>query len=212
MIHYRGIEIRKENGFYVTKGVKGSINKELKFLINQRDSGEYVKAIEYIIEYILESNPVIKSDQTIAYFSWVLKFIDTHDDCFSLWEAEATGNGYQEGIDYAIKVVREQNDECIKYGVSPIFPAFSQNIVVSKGVYEGLAIEAVRYQSPNHMTGWWLTTDLYDDNVDSLMNVHYYHVAFKRPDILKYFALPYGYRFLVNNKEGDVWFDADVLD
>jgi len=108
--------------------------------------------------------------------------------------------------------VNEQESACNKYGVSPTFPTFNQNIVISKGVYEGLGIEAVRYPSPNHMSGWWLTTELYDNNVDSLMNVHYYHVAFKRPDILRYLALPNGYRFYINNEENEIWFDKKALE
>lgn len=32
--------------------------------------------------------------------------------------------------------------------------------------------------------------------------VHFYHVAFTRPDILKYLAIPFGYRFLM--KEGNI--------
>ena len=84
-------------------------------------------------------------------------------------------------------------------------------IVISKGVYEGLAIDAVRYPSPEHMSGWWLTTDLYDDNVESLMAVHYHHVAFKRPELIKYIALPYGYRFNTSGEEHDVWFDENAI-
>jgi hypothetical protein len=29
--------------------------------------------------------------------------------------------------------------------------------------------------------------------------VHFYHVAFARPDILKYLAIPFGYRFVMKN-------------
>lgn len=99
---------------------------------------------------------------------------------------------------------------CSKFNVSPVFPQFSQNIVISKGVYEGLGVDAVRYSSPEHMTGWWLITDLYDDNIDSLMNVHNFHVAFNRP--LKYLALPYGFRFYITNSEEDIWFDENTID
>jgi len=62
------------------------------------------------------------------------------------------------------------------------------------------------------MTGWWLTTELYDDNVDSLMIVHYYHVAFNRPELLKYFALPFGFRFYISKDEEEIWFDENAVD
>ncbi|WP_449386654.1 immunity protein Imm33 domain-containing protein [Chryseobacterium sediminis] len=34
---------------------------------------------------------------------------------------------------------------------------------------------------------------------ESLKMVHFYHVAFARPDILKYLVIPFGYRFLMEN-------------
>jgi hypothetical protein len=38
--------------------------------------------------------------------------------------------------------------------------------------------------------------------IKSLKMVHFYHVAFARPDILKYLAISFGYRFIM--KEGNV--------
>ncbi|CAI8878734.1 hypothetical protein EMIT036CA2_40338 [Chryseobacterium sp. IT-36CA2] len=32
--------------------------------------------------------------------------------------------------------------------------------------------------------------------------VHFFHIAFARPDILKYLAIPFGYRFRM--KEGNI--------
>lgn len=41
------------------------------------------------------------------------------------------------------------------------------------------------------------------------MTVHYYHVAFKRPDILKYLAIPFGYRFLMENGTVEIMKDEN---
>ncbi|NOU68792.1 hypothetical protein GC096_32740 [Paenibacillus sp. LMG 31461] len=96
-------------------------------------------------------------------------------------------------------------------GRTPWYPLFSQKIAISQGVYEGgYAVNAVRYPSEEYMTSWYLTTDLYDGNVQSLMVVHYYHVAFNRPDLLKYLALPFGFRFYVSATEIEVWYDDNV--
>lgn len=62
------------------------------------------------------------------------------------------------------------------------------------------------------MTGWWLTTELYDDNTESLMVVHLYHLAFKRPEIMKFLALPNGFRFYKEPTDYKVWFDPDALE
>jgi hypothetical protein len=45
------------------------------------------------------------------------------------------------------------------------------------------------------------------DDIKSLKLVHFYHVAFARPDILKYLAIPFGYRFLM--QENDITISKD---
>ncbi|WP_420850853.1 immunity protein Imm33 domain-containing protein [Paenibacillus aceris] len=47
--------------------------------------------------------------------------------------------------------------------------------------------------------------------MESLMTVHYHHVAFIRPELIKYFALPYGYRCNITGTEQDVWFDENAI-
>ena len=71
---------------------------------------------------------------------------------------------------------------------------------------EGQPTEGVRYPSPEHMSGWWLTTDLYDGDVRSLRVEHLYHVTAARPDLLPFLALPFGYRFALGGQQR-IWFD-----
>ena len=100
---------------------------------------------------------------------------------------------------------------CENYG-SPHLPCESnQLVVVCNGVLKGKTqIEGVRYPSPIHMTGWWLTTDDYDGNVDSLKNIHYKHIVKQLPQIAIYLGLPYGYRFLLGGDKEHVWFDENI--
>ncbi len=82
-------------------------------------------------------------------------------------------------------------------------------MIVSDGVMEGDAVQGIRYPSPPHMSGWWITTDRYNGQIESLRNEHLYHVTAVRPDLARYVALPFGYRFDLATHE-DVWFDANV--
>lgn len=204
------IRINQISDYLCTDGLKSVIGHEFKLKIQDEKIEDYTRVLNYLIDYSIDKNPEIKSGQTISYHSWLLKCVSTSELFYNLWEAKGEGEDFIEGADYAIRVILEQEEMCKKFNASPIFPTFSQKIVISKGVYEGLTIEAVRYPSPDHMTGWWLTTDLYDGNVKSLMTVHYFHVAFKRPDLIKYLALPHGFRFFAG-KEDDVWLDQKVL-
>ena len=45
------------------------------------------------------------------------------------------------------------------------------------------------------MSGWWLITEKYDGNIESLKHEHTYHVTAARPDLASFLALPYGFRF-----------------
>ncbi|RJG26979.1 hypothetical protein [Paenibacillus thiaminolyticus] len=208
---YREIQVLTDSSYLFTNNLLPVIGYEIKVL-DQENSQECLNFLKYFIDYCLDYKLRITPEQTIAYHSWLVQLCHSSDSLLSVWEAKSDGDGFKEGISYASKVIKEQVKMCNKFDVSPGFPQFSQNIVISKGVYEGLGIDAVRYASPEHMTGWWLTTDLYDDNVDSLMNVHYFHVAFNRPDLLKYLALPNGFRFYITDSEEDIWFDEDALD
>ena len=87
---------------------------------------------------------------------------------------------------------------CSHYEAKPDFVLASQMVVISKGIYEGVVpVEGVRYASPKHMSGWWLTTDEYDGDINSLNTVHFKHVVEHRPELAIYMALPVGYRFLL---------------
>ena len=87
----------------------------------------------------------------------------------------------------------------------------TQLVTISNGIYEGvIPVEGVRYPSPEHMSGWWLTTDEYDGNIDSLVTVHFQHIIEKRPELALYMGLPFGYRFNLGGEAEHVWFDREV--
>lgn len=96
----------------------------------------------------------------------------------------------------------EQYALCAKLGVECSVPLHDQLMVISDGVFEGDAVEGVRYPSPEHMSGWWITTDRYNGDTQTLKTVHAHHVAEHRPDLVKFLALPFGYRF--HEASGDV--------
>jgi hypothetical protein len=82
-------------------------------------------------------------------------------------------------------------------------------VVISDGVFDGDHVQGVRYPSPEHMSGWWITTDRYDGKVSSLKTIHAYHLTRERPDLAPFLALAVGYRFYSDN--GGVRFDPKVI-
>lgn len=109
--------------------------------------------------------------------------------------------------------IADTQKECCAFYDADFSPLDEEQLVViSDGVYEGEPVEGVRYQSPDHMSGWWVTTDKYNGDTDSLKTVHFSHIKEKRPDIAIYMALPFGYRFILGSSEDMVWFDEVVAE
>jgi hypothetical protein len=209
MIKYKNIIIKLDDIYYYTEGLASFIGKEIRLLKGHFDDSEYIEVIKYLIDYIIDHQPTLVDKQNIGYYSWLLQIHSNDSNYFDLYEVSEGGETLNEGCDLTISIIRSQSETCFQCELVPLFPNFNQQIVISKGVYEGKDIEGIRYDSPDHMSGWWLITDDYDDNIESLMTVHYYHVAFKRPDILKYLALPFGYRFLMENGKIQIMKDED---
>lgn len=210
MIAYKGIQINVVDNLYVeTKELNSYITKEIRVSIGDNQPENYIEVIKYIIDYIVDSKPVISENQTIGYYSWLLQFRVEEGGCYDLYEVNFDGSGFIKGCDTAISVVRTQSEICWQQGLIPLFPNFNQSVVISDGVYEGKDIEGIRYDAPQDESGWYLITDDYNDDIKSLKMVHFYHVAFKRPDIMKYLALPFGYRFFMENGQVQVFKDDD---
>lgn len=199
MIIYKEIEISVNNNNVETKGLSSYLDKEIRVTMGDNNQEDYINVIKYIVDYVTDNKPTISESQNIRYYSWLLQFRSDDQNYYDLYEVNADGSDFNRGCDTAISVIRKQSELCSHYGLPVQFPNFSQMVVISKGVYEGKDIEGIRYESPEHMSGWWLITDDYDDNIESLMTVHFHHVVFSRPDIVKYLALPFGYRFLMDN-------------
>ena len=109
-----------------------------------------------------------------------------------------------------IDLIKLQKQCCKHYGVEYCPVNLQQMVVISEGLYNVKPVEGVRYPSPQHMSGWWLTTDDYNGEVETLKTVHLEHIVGKRPDIAIYLALPFGFRFVLGCKEESVWFDEVV--
>lgn len=200
--NFKNISIRSDDKNLFTEGLFFIIGKELKLHIGSYKNEDYLEVIKYLINYCVDTNPIITDTQNIGYYSWLLQFKLDEDNRYDLYEANADGSGFNKGCDTAISVVRQQGEICWQQNLIPLFPNFNQSVVISDGVYEGRDIEGIRYDSPSDESGWYLITDDYNDDIKSLKMVHFYHVAFARPDILKYLAMPFGFRFIM--KEGNI--------
>ena len=163
--------------------------------------------VRYVADYIEQGNPIV-AGQTLAYGYWIAKAVSEHSGRLCFWERSPGGGDYVPGITNLLRYWSEQQTTCQHAGARFTPHSGQQMIVVSDGVMEGDVVQGVRYPSPPHMSGWWLTTDRYGGNTASLRVVHAHHVTAGRPDLVRFLALDYGYRFY--SDDGEVRFDEKV--
>lgn len=109
-------------------------------------------------------------------------------------------------------LLRETGDPDAPYEALPMPPRPDQLVAISEGVLEGDHVEGVRYPSPEHMSGWYIFTDRYDGDIESMTLHHAHHITEARPDFAELLDLPHGCRFAPDEESGEYtwWYDDEV--
>jgi len=74
-----------------------------------------------------------------------------------------------------------------------------------------MPVHGLRHPENGHTNGWFIWAGEYSEADDFFMALHETHLEEVCPMILKYLALPPGWRFLCDGKYEDVWFDESLL-
>jgi hypothetical protein len=171
--------------------------------------GEAEEFLNYVSHYVTTSRKRISPGETMAYGYWLVKFQGAGHNVLETWEYKADASDFVKGANLTLRYWRDQHVICKLHGTEFKPPRPDKLTVISDGVLEGAPVEGVRYPSPDHMSGWWITTDQYNGDIKTLKHQHTYHVTAARPELIKYLALPDGFRFNLSATE-DVWLDEKV--
>lgn len=206
----KNYEITKKDDQIFTEGLCRFGHPEIWLHLKKDDS---VNNAEYLLrtigDYMIHLDQSIRPGETFAFGSLTLRLGGGKNNALHISEYSPETQNYREGASSAMKLWEEQEKICRNNGVICSHPTADQMVVISKGVAEGLPVEAVRYPSPNHMSGWWITTNEYDGNLDKLKNQHLIHFLSSRPDLASFLGLPFGFRF--DTRDGiKLWFDKNV--
>ena len=192
-----------------TEGLRSLGQRELVVLVHDVELKPNVEDfVFFVCNYIRQGNR-IDHGETMAYGYWLTKFQERDRDTLETWEYNAQATDFVQGASLTLRYWRDQHVICEKHNAVFQPPRPDRLTLVSKGVLEGLPVQGVRYPSPEHMSGWWITTDQYDGNIKSLKHEHTYHITAARPDLAKYLALSEGFRFDLSVTE-DIWLDEKV--
>jgi hypothetical protein len=98
--------------------------------------------------------------------------------------------------------------------VEPLAAPPDLKVGVARSVFQGMwPVNGLRHRPEGETTGWyiWAGEELADDP-DFFVPLHLGHLAERRPEVLRYLALPPGWRFLVAPGYEDVWEDPGLLE
>lgn len=165
--------------------------------------------IQHVVEGLKSGTHTVHGGGTLTYGYWTVHFRQEAVGNLSIWEHSADLSHLVPGIVLTLGYWRDQHEMCSKVHAEFHPPRHDQMVAISKGVLDGDVVQGVRYPSPGHMSGWWITSDRYDGNISSLTTEHLYHLTAARPSLARYLALPVGFRFDFQHGE-DIWFDQNA--
>ncbi len=109
--------------------------------------------------------------------------------------------------------VKAQQDICKKYNTSWNNIDFDFKIGVADNVFtDNIPINGLRHIPKGETTGWFIWSgETFSEADDFFKPYCIKHLIRLKPEIIKYLALPAGYRFLIDNKGyEDVWEDVKL--
>jgi len=197
---YRNIDIVESGiGYIYTRGLINFIKYEIRIKSFDNSHGE-LALLYFMIDYILNESPKIQNNETISYGLWLLKFV-RNNEYYEIYELDDEFKSWQEGADNAIYYIEQQKLVCKEEGAEFKVPLFVQNIAITAGVLEGLRVQGIRYNEPEHMCGWYLTTSDYDGNIRNMKVVSLQALVVGRKDLLQFLALPPGFIFEITEND-----------
>lgn len=106
----------------------------------------------------------------------------------------------------------EQQQICDKYGVEFSPPSDDSVLGISLNVKSStIPINGLRHPPHLHTNGWYIWAGETFPNDDEFKALHYSHVSTWNLLVVKYLALPPGWRFLTDGSYEDIWFDESLL-
>lgn len=203
------ISSSNDNLILVTSGLRHMAGCEISASTSDPALVDECRSFLVFVADYIRNYGTIRAGETLGYGCWITKAVAEGDDLLCFWEYNADAVEFVPGVTLTLRYWRDQHLACDQAASVFSPPRGDQLIVISEGVLEGEPVQGVRYPSPAHMSGWWITTDRYNGDVETLKTLHAYHLTARRPDLARYLALTYGFRFYSEN--GEIRFDPKAM-
>jgi hypothetical protein len=192
-----------------TQGFLEANDAELQIAVREPSLlGDAGRLAQALVEYVLSSGNKILPNQTVAWATWLLKFVPDGSRTLSAYEADVEHGDFSHGATFTIQTWNAQTKVCTDNNVPYDAPAFTEFVVVAPGVLNGEPIDGVRYPYQRPNTGWWLFCPSYDGDVNSVQRIPLHHLYHHNTTAAPFLGLGPGHCF--DSRSGRVWFDSDV--
>jgi hypothetical protein len=106
-----------------------------------------------------------------------------------------------------------QLEVCRQYGVEPYTSPEESKVGVARNIRSGVQpVNGLRHPPQGDTTGWYLWAgESLPTDPDFFVPLHVKHLPEWNKDVLRYLALPPGWRFLLAPGYVDVWQDPTLL-
>lgn len=109
----------------------------------------------------------------------------------------------------------DQEAVCTRHGAPFFGCAHGSKVGIARNVREGLLpLNGLRHPPEGDTNGWyiWAGEGGPSSDPDFFVPLHVEHLVRWCPEVLRFLALPPGWRFLVAGEYEDVWEDASLLE
>lgn len=159
---------------------------------------------------LLDGEIHLHPGETVQCGYWLVKFDANGPGLLVASEPDADNTRFIPGATLALSYWRDQQNVCKAADAAFDPPHPLSLIACSDGVLEGRhAVGGIRYRFSGKMSGWFLSTELYDGATATVKLHHAHHVTAARPELAKYLALAPGYRF-EDGLNARVWYDSSI--
>jgi hypothetical protein len=188
------IRIKRAAAELVTEGLTSVGCPEIALpLVGSTPPDEAAELLEVIARYV-SGGARIEAGQTLGYGYWHVRFERDAAGRLGIHELPAELGAYVPGAELTLTYWRTQQAICRRHQAPFTPPRPDQLAAISSGVLEGGRVDAVRYRAPPHMSGWYVWTPEWNNDVQSMRVEHLHHLTARRPDLAGYLALPPGFR------------------
>ncbi len=111
-------------------------------------------------------------------------------------------------------LTEDQIEVCLRFEQQPVPAALHDKLGIARNVVPGAQpINGLRHPPEANTCGWylWAGEELPEDE-DFFEPLHVSHLPTRCPAVIRFLALPPGWRFLIAADYEDVWYDEGLLE